>query len=70
MTCPQLLGHPSSSFWPSFRVLGHPDLPTCEKCIYKACPYWDCLDRITVDEMTLRVGQMAKGPEIIQVIHV
>ena len=30
-------------------VVLRPDVPTCEKCIYEACPYWDCLDRLTVD---------------------
>src|SRR5216117_487910 len=32
-----------------------PDVPTCEKCIYEACPYWDCLDRITVESVVARV---------------
>ena len=32
-----------------------PDVPTCEKCIYEACPYWDCLDRITVTEVMERI---------------
>jgi heptosyltransferase-2 len=29
------------------RVL-KPDVPTCEKCIYERCPYWDCMERISV----------------------
>jgi len=34
-----------------------PEVPTCEKCIYEACPYWDCLDRITVETVGARVTQ-------------
>jgi ADP-heptose:LPS heptosyltransferase len=25
-----------------------PEVPTCEKCVYERCPYWDCMDRIPV----------------------
>jgi ADP-heptose:LPS heptosyltransferase len=40
-----------------------PDVPTCEKCIYEACPYWDCLDRITVETVLQRIQQvLAPGP--------
>ena len=40
-----------------------PDVPTCEKCIYQACPYWDCLDRITVETVLQRIQQvLALGP--------
>jgi ADP-heptose:LPS heptosyltransferase len=39
-------------------VLLRPDVPTCEKCIYEACPYWDCLDRITVEEVTVCIGEV------------
>jgi heptosyltransferase-2 len=35
-----------------------PDVPTCEKCIYEACPYWDCLDRITVETVCQRIQQV------------
>jgi len=35
-----------------------PDVPTCEKCIYDACPYWDCRDRITVDSVIQRIRQV------------
>ncbi len=35
-----------------------PEVPTCEKCIHEACPYWDCLDRITVEEVLNRVRQV------------
>jgi ADP-heptose:LPS heptosyltransferase len=35
-----------------------PDVPTCEKCIYQACPYWDCLDRITVKTVVDRIRQV------------
>ena len=39
-------------------MLLRPDVPTCEKCIYEACPYWDCLDRITVEEVTICIGDV------------
>ena len=40
-----------------------PDVPTCEKCIYQACPYWDCLDRITVETVLQRIQHvLALGP--------
>lgn len=38
-----------------------PEVPTCEKCIYEACPYWDCLDRISVDEVMFRVRKVFDG---------
>lgn len=28
-----------------------PDVPTCEKCIYEKCPYWDCMDRIRIENV-------------------
>jgi hypothetical protein len=39
-------------------VLLRPDVPTCEKCIYEACPYWDCLDQITVEEVRLCIDEV------------
>jgi heptosyltransferase-2 len=58
-----------------WRPLGNgfvlrPDVPTCEKCIYEACPYWDCLDRITVDEVVDRVGQVLSRVNPLMVLHV
>jgi ADP-heptose:LPS heptosyltransferase len=35
-----------------------PEVPTCEKCIYEACPYWDCLDRITAETVVRRIRQV------------
>ncbi|MBI4402281.1 MAG: glycosyltransferase family 9 protein [Nitrospirae bacterium] len=51
-------------------VVLKPDVPTCEKCIYEACPYWDCLDRITADQVTDRVRQVVDQAEGITVLHV
>jgi len=39
-------------------VLLRPDVPTCEKCIYEACPYWDCLDQITVEEVRTCIDEV------------
>lgn len=50
-------------------VVLRPDVPTCPKCIYEACPYWDCLDRISVEEVATQVGQAA-GAKNLAVVHV
>ena len=47
-----------------------PDVPTCEKCVYEACPYWDCLDRITVEEVARRIKDVAHSVERMTVCHV
>ena len=47
-----------------------PDVPTCEKCIGEACRYWDCLERITVEEVTKLVDQAVKEPKISKVIYI
>ena len=51
-------------------VLLLPDVPTCEKCIYEACPYWDCLDRISVDEVLLHVHRVFKAEHRVTVVTV
>ena len=47
-----------------------PDVPTCERCIYEACPYWDCLDRITVDHVADSVRRAVESVEQLMVVHV
>ena len=47
-----------------------PEVPTCEKCIYEACPYWDCLDRITVATVAERVTQVLARALPMQVADV
>jgi heptosyltransferase-2 len=51
-------------------VVLRPEVPTCEKCIYEACPYWDCLDRLTVDTVAQQVIQVAATPLPLKVVHV
>lgn len=54
-------------------ILLRPNVPTCEKCIGEACPYWDCLDRFTVPEVTSRVVQVildGQLPSRLQIIHI
>ncbi|HXZ95464.1 MAG TPA: glycosyltransferase family 9 protein [Burkholderiales bacterium] len=51
-------------------IVLRPDVPTCEKCIYEACPYWDCLDRITVDHVLSRIQQVLEHAEPVRVLHV
>jgi heptosyltransferase-2 len=52
-------------------VVLRPDVPTCERCVFEACPYWDCLDRITVEEVAGRVAQVV-GAKVLPstVVHV
>jgi ADP-heptose:LPS heptosyltransferase len=51
-------------------VVLRPDVPTCEKCIYEACPYWDCLDRITVDRVVEQVREVTTRSFALRVVHV
>ena len=51
-------------------VVLRPEVPTCEKCIYEACPYWDCLDRITVETVAERITQVLARALPIQVADV
>jgi ADP-heptose:LPS heptosyltransferase len=51
-------------------VVLRPDVPTCEKCIYEACPYWDCLDRITVEAVDERITRVLARALPIQVADV
>ena len=50
-------------------VVLRPAVPTCEKCVYEACPYWDCLDLITVDEVAARVRQVLCHTDLLRVSH-
>lgn len=47
-----------------------PEVPTCEKCIYEACPYWDCLDRMTVEEVARHVFAVCQSSASMKVVHV
>lgn len=51
-------------------IVLRPDVPTCEQCVYEACPYWDCLDRISVEDVVNRVRQVLSRPEEVAVLHV
>ncbi|MEO5957473.1 MAG: glycosyltransferase family 9 protein, partial [Nitrospiraceae bacterium] len=51
-------------------VVLRPDVPTCEKCIYEACPYWDCLDRLTVEAVAQQVLQAVGNSSPLKVLHV
>ena len=51
-------------------VILKPEVPTCEKCIYDACPYWDCLDRISVETVEERITQSLARALPVQVVHV
>lgn len=51
-------------------IVLRPEVPTCEKCIYDACPYWDCLDRITVETVAERITQVLARALPIQVADV
>ena len=51
-------------------LLLRPDVPTCERCIGETCPYWDCLDRVTIDQVAKAVDYVAKTPASIRVLHI
>lgn len=51
-------------------VVLRPDVPTCEKCIYEACPYWDCLDRIDPGLVLQHVQNIVTRQEPLRVLHV
>lgn len=51
-------------------VVLRPDVPICEKCIYEACPYWDCMDRLTVKTVTDHVSRVVAAQAPLQVVHV
>ena len=51
-------------------VVLRPDVPTCEKCVYEACPYWDCLDRLTVGTVADQVRQVVTASAPLKVVHV
>jgi heptosyltransferase-2 len=54
-------------------MLLRPDVPTCDRCIGEACPYWDCLDRFTAPEVAYRVAQVLRAgqtPSSLQIIHI
>ncbi len=42
-------------------VLLRPDVPTCDKCIGEVCPYWDCLDRLTVAKVTSAIAKVSES---------
>lgn len=46
-----------------------PDVPTCNKCIGEVCSYWDCLDRLTIDQVVMAVKHVAKAPAALTVLH-
>ena len=51
-------------------VLLRPDVPTCDKCIGEVCPYWDCLDRFTVGEVTAVISRVIESsPSALTVLH-
>ncbi|MCC6139057.1 MAG: glycosyltransferase family 9 protein [Nitrospira sp.] len=51
-------------------VLLRPDVPTCEKCIGEACPYWDCLDRFTVQDVAARIGTVVRSAQPLTIHHI
>ena len=51
-------------------VVLRPEVPTCEKCVYEACPYWDCLDRLTVETVEYHVRCVIAAPAPLMVVHV
>jgi heptosyltransferase-2 len=51
-------------------VLLQPAVPECPRCVFEACPYWDCLDRMTVEHVAGQVADVTRAPHPLRVIHV
>ena len=51
-------------------VVLRPDVPTCEKCIGEVCPYWDCLDRFTVEKVASVISRISEVPSALTIVHV
>ena len=51
-------------------VVLRPDVPTCEMCVYEACPYWDCLNRISVDQVASHVYAVQAHGQPLTILHV
>jgi heptosyltransferase-2 len=51
-------------------VLLQPAVPECPKCVFESCQYWDCLDRITVDEVDERLSEVIRTPMPLRVMRV
>ena len=47
-------------------VVFKPEVPTCEKCIYEKCPYWDCMDRIPVEAVTQKVREILSSHRFVR----
>ena len=46
-------------------VVLKPEVPICEKCIYEKCPYWDCMDRISVETVAQKVNEVLSHHQIL-----
>lgn len=50
-------------------ILLRPDVPTCDKCLGEICPYWDCLDRITIDKVVAAVACATESSTGLTILH-
>ena len=50
-------------------ILLRPDVPTCDKCLGEICPYWDCLDRITIDKVVAAVARAIEPSTRLTILH-
>ena len=50
-------------------ILLRPDVPTCDKCRGEICPYWDCLDRITIDKVVGAVACAIEPSRGLTLLH-
>ncbi|MGA6826594.1 glycosyltransferase family 9 protein [Nitrospira sp. NS4] len=50
-------------------VLLRPDVPTCEICVGEACSYWDCMDRLTVSNVSMQVAQVIQSTAPLSILH-
>lgn len=50
-------------------ILLRPDVPTCDKCVGEICPYWDCLDRITINKVVTAVARAIEPSTRLTMLH-
>jgi len=51
-------------------IVLQPAVPTCPRCVYEACPYWDCLDRMTVGHVMEQLNLVITNPQPLTVLQV
>lgn len=51
-------------------IILRPNVPTCKKCIYNKCTYWDCMDRITAEIVIKYINEVLLYARPVEVIDI